>query len=139
MADEFIKTSVNLGGNFGSASKPMPVLSVKITQKGVEAILGGLTQLEKMTADSKIVTNGPVSTFLDKRTGLPLAQLDAASGTVDLYKTTKDLAARIDSFMISEKSITELLEKNKIPNAGAQAIGRPTVSLSSPQRDFEIA
>jgi hypothetical protein len=139
MTDEVIKTNVNLGGSFSSANKPTPVLSIKITPKGVETILGGLALLEKVTSDSKIITNGSVSTFLDKRTGLPLAQLDAASGTVDLYKSTKDLAARIDSFMVSEKSIVNLLEKNKASNVGAQAAIQPTVAILAAQQDFEMA
>ena len=140
MADEgIIKTNVNLGGNFGGASKPIAVISMKLTPKGIETILGGLSQLEKVTADSKIVTNGGVSTFIDKRTGLPLAQLDATTGTVELYKSTKELAARIDSFMVSEKSIINLLEKNKVPNVGAQAAIQPSVAIPSLRSDLEMA
>jgi len=138
VADDGIKTDVSLRKDFGVAGKPSPVLTVKLTPEGVAELLKNLNDLESITKNSKIQGNGTTKTFLDTKTGLPMAELDVASGKLALYMSTKDLANRIDSFMVSEKSLNQKIEKFRETKTASYS---PNQLDSEPlvQTDFAMA
>lgn len=108
-----IATAVSVGGAFVPASRTPPVLTIQVKPEAVKTIISSLGDLKGRTDDSEITQKGSAYTFTDKRTGLPLAELDTNSGTLAMYKSPKDMAARIDSILISEKTITNFIAESK--------------------------
>lgn len=117
-----ITSDVPVRGDFKDASlgatpAPIPVMSVRIKPEAVANIINNLDDLKGRTNDSEIVKQGSQYSFMDKRTDQPLAKLDAAGGTLKLYKTPEALAQRIDSVFVSTKDIKDFIKENAMESA----------------------
>lgn len=110
-----IKKNVSIDTDFKSVAAPQPVLSIQVKPDMIPQIIGGLNTLKGRTNDSEVIQTGNKYSFMDKRSGQPLADIDAGTGTMNLYKTPKDMAARIDSIIISESTINKFLADSKAP------------------------
>lgn len=88
---------------------------VPIKPDVIPDIVNNLGKLKGRTDDSDIVRNGDTYSFVDKRTNMPLAELNTKDNTLALYKTPRDMALRIDSAFISEKTITTFINDSRVP------------------------
>ena len=114
MADpNLISTNIKIGGDFKAATLPSPVLKIQVKPEVIPEIIARLDTLKGFTKDSEIVQLGNKYSFIDKRNNQPLAEMDAGAGTLSMYKSPKDMAARIDSFFVSTKGIADFIASSK--------------------------
>lgn len=132
MADpSLIATSVKVGAAFSSASKPAPVLSIQVKPEVIPEIIKNLGTLQGRTDDSAIVHRGATYSFVDKRDGKPLAELDTKNEKLTMYKSPADMAERIDSTFIKEGTIKNFLKESA---ASPPPASQPTLQVAAAQQ-----
>lgn len=125
-----LATNVKLAGDFKNAAPIQPIMVISIRPEVIPKIISNLSLLKGRTDDSEIVQMGHNYAFMDKRTNLPLAELDTSTGTLSMYKSPKDMAARIDSTFVSVGTITDFIKTSRVPEqppsvtATAQPVGQ---------------
>lgn len=131
MADpNLIATSVKPNAAFASASKPAPVLSIQVKPEVIPEIIKNLGALQGRTDDSAIVQKGSTYSFVDKRDGAPLAELNTETAKLTMYKSPKDMAERIDSAFIKEGTINKFLKES---SASTPPASQPSLQVAAAQ------
>jgi hypothetical protein len=110
--------NVNFQADFKAASSagPKPFITFPVKPEAASKIISNLDALKGRTDDSAILkentaTGGTKYSFMDTRTNTPLAVMNTQNGqaSLSLYKSSEDLAKRIDSAFVKTEDVRNFI------------------------------